>query len=80
MVDPLDIRAMKFARAEFERRGFDISRVAITSNRGMIHVTGIIPLPQAMADDTYKHEMEVIKQVLRVKTSTKQVILETHRL
>jgi hypothetical protein len=54
--------------------------VAITSYRGVIHVTGIIPLPQAMADDTYKHEMEVIKQVLRVKTSTKQVILETHRL
>lgn len=80
MVDPLDIRAMKYARTEFERRGFDISRVAITSNRGVIHISGIIPLPQAMADETYKHEMEVIKQVLRIKTSTRQVILEIHRI
>jgi hypothetical protein len=76
MVDPNDVQAMKFARSEFLRRGFDISRASIHAHFGVMHVTGIIPTPAAMSSETYKHEMEVIKQVMRARSHIKDIVFE----
>jgi hypothetical protein len=76
MVDPNDVQAMKFARSELLRRGFDISRASIHSHFGVMHVTGVIPNPAFMSAETYKHEMEVIKQVMRTRAHVKDVVFE----
>lgn len=76
MVDVKDVRTMKLVRAEFCRRGLDISRADLHIQHGILTVQGIIPPFKGQGPEEMKHEVDLVLRHLRSKPEIRDVIVD----
>lgn len=76
MVDQNDFRGQRIARAEFARRGFDISRADLYVMHGVLYMRGEIkPIPNAPFNDL-PHELNLVAKILRQRPEIRDLVLE----
>lgn len=71
-----DARALKYARTEMTKRGFDIGRSDIQLRRGTLTVRGIVGAMNGSNVGDPKREMEVVGRVLRQRPDIKDVVID----
>lgn len=76
MVDERDIRALRYARTEFSRRGIDTGRADIRVRNGIVTVRGMLGQSSSALPVDLKHELEVISRVLRAKPEVRDVVID----
>jgi hypothetical protein len=76
MVDPKDVHALKAVRAEFAKRGIDITRADIRVMHGVCHIRGTLAkLPHAVFEDL-DEEIHHLVKVVRQRPEIREVALE----
>jgi len=76
MVDPNDVHALKSVRAEFSKRGIDISRADIRVAHGVCHIRGnLSKLPHAVFE-SLDEEIHHIVKAIRQRPEIRDVALE----
>ena len=76
MVDQNDFRGQRIARAEFARRGIDISRSDMYVMHGVLYMRGEVkPMPSATFHDIAA-EMGLVTKILRQRPEIRDLILE----
>lgn len=75
-VRPEDVRGTKMARAEFSRRGVDLSTADIRCMHGNVYVRGTVSRMATANYPDLKAECELIAKVLRTKAEIRDVVLE----
>ncbi len=81
MVDQNDFRGQRIARAEFARRGVDISRADLYVMHGIMYLRGEVkPMPKSNIADM-NVEMGLISKILRQRPEIRDIVLEvkTHQ-
>jgi len=71
-----DIRGTKAARAEFAKRGVDVSLADLRVMHGTLHIRGTVKAYRGSPITDIRAEMEIIARVLRQKPEIRDVILE----
>ncbi|MBI1334168.1 MAG: hypothetical protein JST12_20355 [Armatimonadetes bacterium] len=76
MVDQNDFRGQRIARAEFARRGVDISRADLYVMHGVMYMRGEVkPMPKSNIADM-NAEMGIISKILRQRPEIRDIVLE----
>ena len=76
MVDPKDVHALKTVRAEFSKRGIDISRADVRVMHGVCHIRGTLSkAPHAVFEDL-EEEVHHLVKVIRQHAGIRDVALE----
>ncbi len=76
MVDPKDVHALKTVRAEFSKRGIDITRADIRVAHGICHIRGwLSKMPHASFEDL-EEEVHHLVKVIRSRPEIRDVALE----
>jgi hypothetical protein len=76
MVDQNDFRGQRIARAEFSRRGIDISRSDLYVMHGVMYMRGEVkPMPNASFNDI-SHELSLVTKVLRQRPEIRDIVME----
>jgi hypothetical protein len=76
MVDQNDFRGQRIARAEFARRGIDISRSDLYVMHGVLYMRGEVKaMPNANFNDI-SHEMALVTKILRQRPEIRDIVLE----
>lgn len=76
MVDQNDFRGQRIARAEFARRGIDISRSDLYVMHGVLYMRGEVkPMPNATFNDI-AGEMGLVTKILRQRPEIRDLVLE----
>ena len=76
MVDQNDFRGQRIARAEFARRGIDISRSDLYVMHGVLYMRGEVkPMPNATFNDMAA-EMGLVTKILRQRPEIRDLVLE----
>jgi hypothetical protein len=76
MVDPKDVQALKTVRAEFSKRGIDISRADVRVMHGVCHIRGTLgKMPHATFNDLDEEVHHLVK-VVRQHAGVRDVALE----
>lgn len=76
MVDQNDFRGQRIARAEFARRGIDISRSDLYVMHGVLYMRGEV---KAMPNATYNDlaaEIGLVTKILRQRPEIRDLVLE----
>ncbi|RYG49281.1 hypothetical protein EON79_01855 [bacterium] len=76
MADERDIRAMKVARAEFTKHGFDTARADLHVTRGVLHIGGIIQIPGRSDRAEVTHDIDTIARVLKTRPEFRDVVID----
>ncbi len=79
MVDQNDFRGQRIARAEFARRGIDVTRADMYVMHGVLYMRGAVkPMPNATFTDMAA-EMGLIIKILRQRPEIRDIVSEvTH--
>ncbi len=79
MVDQNDFRGQRIARAEFARRGIDVSRADLYVMHGVLYMRGSVkPMPNATFTDMAS-EMGLVMKILRQRPEIRDIVAEvTH--
>jgi hypothetical protein len=79
MVDQNDFRGQRIARAEFARRGIDVSRADLYVMHGVLYMRGAVkPMPNATFTDMTS-EMGLVMKILRQRPEIRDIVAEvTH--
>lgn len=79
MVDPKDVQALKTVRAEFSKRGIDISRADVRVMHGVCHIRGTLSkMPHATfedLDEELHHLMKVVRQHSGIRDVSLEVVI-----
>jgi|LauGreDrversion4_2_1035121.scaffolds.fasta_scaffold138312_4 hypothetical protein len=76
MVDQNDFRGQRIARAEFARRGIDISRSDLYVMHGVLYMRGEVkPMPNATFVDM-NAEIGLVTKILRQRPEIRDLVLE----
>jgi hypothetical protein len=76
MVDQNDFRGQRIARAEFARRGIDISRADLYVMHGIMYMRGEIKtLPKSTISDL-NVEMGIVTKILRQRPEIRDIVLD----
>jgi hypothetical protein len=76
MVDQNDFRGQRIARAEFARRGIDVSRADLYVMHGILYMRGQI---KSMPNATYTdlgYEMGLVQKVLRQRPEIRDLVMD----
>jgi len=71
-----DARALKQARTEMSKRGFDLGRSDIQLRRGTITVRGIVSITRGSSINNPQREMDIVGTVLRQRPDIKEVVID----
>ncbi|HWA82843.1 MAG TPA: hypothetical protein VG820_05400 [Fimbriimonadaceae bacterium] len=74
--DEGDVRGTKAARAEFSKRGIDMTMADLRCMHGTLYVRGTVKAYRGSPITDIRAEMEIIARVLRQKPDIRDVILE----
>jgi hypothetical protein len=76
MVDQNDFRGQRIARAEFARRGIDISRSDLYVMHGVMYMRGEVKaMPNANFNDI-GHELALVTKILRQRPEIRDIVLD----
>lgn len=71
-----ETRALKLARTEISKRGFDIGRSDIQLHRGTLTIRGIIATTRGASVQNPEKEMNIVGTVLRQRPDIKDVVID----
>ena len=76
MVDQNDFRGQRIARAEFARRGIDISRADLYVMHGVLYMRGEVKtMPNTLINDL-TYEMGLVTKILRQRPEIRDIVME----
>ncbi len=71
-----DLRASKFARSLFAKRGLDVTRCDIRVNHGVCYIRGQVQRMSGIVINDLEAELENCAKVLRGRSEIKDVVLD----
>lgn len=71
-----DVRATKFARSEFSRRGIDTAAADIRAMHGVVHVRGQLARLGGVVIPDLKAETEHVCRLLKQKAEIRDVVVD----
>ncbi|HLO98112.1 MAG TPA: hypothetical protein VK171_05930 [Fimbriimonas sp.] len=76
MVDQNDFRGQRIARAEFSRRGLDITRADLYVMHGVMYMRGEVGLMPNVHVTDIAAEMGLVTKILRQRPEIRDIVME----
>lgn len=76
MVDQNDFRGQRIARAEFARRGLDITRSDLYVMHGVMYMRGEVSLMPNVHVTDINAEMNLVTKILRQRPEIRDIVME----